>query len=149
MVKCVDTRLRHRGSCRFCGSGGCGHCVVAAHCCVLYFSHCCVVLYFSHCCVLYFSHCIAALCYISMFSGSAESMVDSEVDCWWCRPKSIHPDPPFQCIALPYTFAFHTSFRYSFFSGSTTRLFSSEVKVQTTWKVSNFIWKCEQYRTLI
>ena len=35
----------------------------------------------SHIAVSYISH-IAALCYISMLSGSAESMVDSEVDCW-------------------------------------------------------------------
>ena len=35
------------------------------------------------------------------------------------------------------------------FSGSTTRLFWSEVKVQTTWKVWNFFWNYEQYRTLI
>ena len=38
-------------------------------------------VWWQHIAVSRISH-IAALCYISMLSGSAESMVDSEVDCW-------------------------------------------------------------------
>ena len=48
---------------------------------VSYISHIAALCYISHIAVSYISH-IGALCYISMLSGWAESMVDSEVDCW-------------------------------------------------------------------
>ena len=51
------------------------------HIAVSYISHIAALCYISHIAVSYISH-IAALCYISMLSGWAESMVDSEVDCW-------------------------------------------------------------------
>ena len=38
-------------------------------------------VWWQHIAVSYISH-IAVLCYISMLLGWAESMVDSEVDCW-------------------------------------------------------------------